>query len=362
MNTARSKSASTFTSELGLREAINGPVAPVTECPSDTIRRRFGALAVTALTLTAIVASVDHSIMNAQSSSTALAAGPVSGDPLIVINVVTRGKTATPVDGYSVEVRCSTSSGGRIKASTGTDEFKFIAKGGEIKRLTIADFPTLTTADSCVVASTGGAGTDVFYRTTATPTNGVANEPSAGMISGGLYQSAAARANGRTVEILHVYSGDFLLSNVVTGPSTSVEPVFTFSIRCDGDAPRIVTLGNSQTRLITGVSSGSVCRVEQVSGGTPQFDDNSGDPRDGVVTIGFAEPACWDLRTATPTCRSIVNVTNTSSAATEAERPETPTDQTTTTVPQNQQPANTAAPAVAAAPASPVSETPAFTG
>jgi hypothetical protein len=329
---------------------------------SDERRRLLGVFAGATIAVIAIVTSVDDSVMNAQTGSlAALSATPASTEPLVVINVATRGKPvgAAVIDGYSVEVRCSTSSGERIKTASGIDSLAVSAKSGETKRITTSEFPTLTVTDNCVVTSTG-AGTDVFYRTTATPANGAVNEPSSGMISGGRYQSAPAQANGRTIEVLHAYTGDFLLTNTVSGPTNSIDPVFTFAVRCDGDAPRFISLGIGQTRLITGVTSGSVCRVEQISGGTPQFDDNSGDPRDGIVSIGFAEPACWDLRTATPACRSIVNVTNAASAGVEAERPAKGPEETTTTTPQDQN--RTDAAAATAAPASPVEASPAFTG
>jgi hypothetical protein len=363
VNTGRSKAGHKFTYEQGDRPRFESTCRPVTEQRSDERRRLLGVFVGATVAVVAIVTSVDHSVMNAQTASLpALSASPASTEPLVVINVSARGKPvgAAAIDAYSVDVRCSTPTGARIKTASAMDSLVVSAKSGETKRITTAEFPSLTVSDNCVVASTGG-GTDVFYRTTATPANGAATEPSAGMISAGRYQSAPAQANGRTIEVLHAYNGDFLLTNTVSGPTNGIEPVFTFSVRCDGDAPRFISLGNGQTRLITGVTSGSVCRVEQVSGGTPQFDDNSGDPRDGIVSIGFAEPACWDLRTATPSCRSIVNVTNLASAGVEAERPEKgPEETTTTTTPQDQN--RTDAAAVTAAPASPVEASPAFTG
>jgi hypothetical protein len=376
MDSACSKSMGRFTREHAQRRSRHADAGPVAERRNQTLRDRIRAITVLAIAVSVVGALFDRSVMNAQSgsgsgTSAGLVAAPVSSEPLVVVSVVTRGKAgnAGSANDYAVDVRCSTTAGVRIMTAGGGESLSIPMKSGESRRISTADFPTLTFADTCVAASTG-AGTDVFYRTTSTPTstatNAAATEPSPGMISGGRYQSAPAQTNGRTIEVLHAYTGDFLLTNTVSGPTNGIEPVFTFSIRCDGDASRFAALGNGQTRLITGVTSGLTCRIEQVSGGTPRFDDNSGDPTDGVVVIGFATPACWDLRTATPQCRSVVNVTNLASAGVEAEKP-SGVDETTTTTTSDQNPApaapaTTAAPAVAASPAAPVEATPNFTG
>ena len=224
-------------------------------------------------------------------------------------------------------------------------------------RIGAPEFPTLRVTDLCSVASTSGLGTDVFYRTTQTPLpDGSAPEAQPGVITKSAYRSSPARANGRTVEIIHAFTGDVLLTNTVEGLAPGASPVYTYNVRCEGDTTRTLSLSASETRLITGIATGAVCRVEQLSG-SPRYRDNSGDPTDGVVVVRHGDAACWDLRNATADCRSVVNVINQySSQDTEIDRrSQTDDDQTTTTVEQNNQqvkPATTAAPAVAAEPLS----------
>jgi hypothetical protein len=382
MNSARSKTQPAFISEPTFYLPTGHPGKPGSEHGVRAVQRhRARTLTAVASTFgaTVLITALSASSVLAQSSAgTAtpvapivavttppsttvtppLRVAPLSTDPIVTITVLTRGK-APDATTYAIDVRCTTPSGASVKPASGAASFTVNVASATTTRITTAEFPTLTVRDECVVASFGG-GTDVFYRTTRSPDSGAEAAP--GMIANGRYQSAPGLANGRTIEVLHAYTGDFLLTNTVRGPSSGVDPVFTFSVRCDGDTTRIITLGDGQSRLITGVTTGAVCRVEQVSGGSPTFADNSGDANDGVVTIGRADPACWDLRNTEATCRAIVNATNESTAGVEADRP-AETDETTTTVPQDQQPASTAAPAVEAGPASPVSsDSISFTG
>jgi hypothetical protein len=203
MNSARSKSENPFNHERVNERNQTTTKRPVTELRGDNIRKRVRVLSVLAATFIATIAAVDHSVMNAQTgSTTGLVTAPVSAEPLVMLSLVTRGKPGgSTVDSpdYPVDVRCSSASGVRLKTTGGADSLSVPLKSGATRQVSATDFPSLTAADTCVAASTG-AGTDVFYRTTATPTNGVATEPASGMISGGRYQSATAQANGRTIE------------------------------------------------------------------------------------------------------------------------------------------------------------------
>ncbi len=309
-------------------------------------------------------------------SQPALIADAASVEPKITIGIVVRG---APDDSavFPAAVRCATAAGAAVVpvaggaagggGSVSGDTLTISLRPSEKRKISVAEFPALTVTDSCTVSSTAALGTEVRYRSTQTPRlDGSVAEPQAGLIIAGRYQSSPALANGRTVEVQHTFAGDLLLNSVVQGTLLGSIPTYTFSIRCDGDGTRTISLGGGQTRLITGLLAGATCRVEQTSGGRPSVSDNSGDPNDGVVVVRRADPSCWDLRNTTPTCRSVVTVVNVASGNDVPEDNRLPVTPTTTMEPteKTDAAATTAAPAPAPtpAPATPVVDEPAFTG
>lgn len=306
----------------------------------------------------------------------ASAAVPAQAGVRVEVHVV--GDEAEPGRQYAVDVRC-TAADGRERGGT---TFR-LGKGG-FGTLTAADLPGLVVTDRCTAQAAPVDGAETTYRTGGlVRDDGSTTDPAPGVLVGGAYRSAPAPADGTTIAVTHTFAGDLVLHAAVVDGTPGTNPLFVFAVRCDPDGSvRTITLGDHQSVTVTGIPSGSTCRVS-LPGGTARYSDNSGDPYDATVTIVTTPARCWDLRNADPTCRAVVDASVTargdepdgslrsassSSSSTSTTSPTTTAAPATTAAPTTAAPAveaglsATVAPAVSATPAAEVEATPAFTG
>ena len=335
-----------------------------------------------------------------------LAVGAVTGaqigvaqaaEPSVRIKAEVRGTQRTENAKYQYEMFCARSNGSGVPTSDSKEQLAVTVGKGETVTIGTKEFPSLTVEDSCWIrVSTGaGAGTgtgagagagagavnaDDGSETTYKSTNGLRadgsiRDTSPGLIFSGAYRSAPALASGETITATHSYTGDLVVTNRVEGVPANGTAIVPVSIRCDNQGiSRTLNLSDGDRELITGIPTGSSCRVTTLTGRS-RTEDNSGSPSDGVVVISPIRSECLDLRNASPDCRATVAVTTAYEPALDptrvADPNESTTSTTTTTNPddankQNSEPTQaapaTAAPAVAPAPATPVDATPAFAG
>jgi hypothetical protein len=271
-------------------------------------------------------------------------------EPGIVVSVRTIGKPPdSGASSYRLNVRCTT--GGQVTSAaqgiTSTVTLELPPSGA--RRLGTIDFPSLTATDRCVVEANAVDGAQITYATAQPPrADGSQPEPMPGVVEGGRFQSASAPADGREVTTTITYVGDMIVSARIAGAPAGVSPSGAVTIRCANTGFLITTrILDNQTRLFSNVPAGSVCQVSTDQSGAT-FEDNSGDPRDGIVTVGLTPASCWDLRTADPNCRATVTITSTYSELTDLSSLQSTTVPPTTRV--EEQPTNEPAAAVVAAP------------
>ena len=203
-----------------------------------------------------------------------------------------------------------------------------------------------------------GGGATSFSSTQPALADGTASPPLPGVLVAGSFSSAATLLSGQTVTVTNSYTGDFIISKVVTGdPKTNIA-VYEISVACDKGGPKeTFLLKDRQSKVYTGIASGTNCLVTETrsDGATASYADNSGDnTTDGRVTIKATAAGCIDTRLAGfPDCRANVIVTNDYNVLAT-----TTTAAAATTV----APATTAAPAITPAPPTAVIEEPTFTG
>lgn len=249
---------------------------------------------------------------------------------------------------YEATVVCRTASGAAVGQRVAS-----LAPGAS-RTIGAGDIPGLATGDLCTVTA-AAEGAQTQYTTTQTDrSDGSTPEPLGGIIDAGVFRSAPALANGQSVTVAHRYTGDLIISKVVSGaPETSIG-TYQLQVTC-GEVGFLQTLllSNGQTRLITGIPVGSTCRVTEPSTPASRFEDNSGDPLDGIVTIVSTAAPCWDLRNTAPSCRVTVVSTHAYSAADQQLDSvlNTVPGQATTTTPRTE--TTLAAAATTAAPAAP---------
>lgn len=196
--------------------------------------------------------------------------------------------------------------------------------------------------------------TPVSYLTTVSArSDGSTPDPRPGAITPEGYASAPATADGQKITVAVTYTGDLAIVQRVEGLTGGDAPQFETTVNCkESGYVNTVVLSGGQTQILTGIISGSECRLSQESAGTnARFEDTSGNPGDAVVVITGTRADCWDLRNSSPSCRATVIVTNTNDGR--SSRPaDTREEAPTTTAPdQRDRPATTAAAAVVAAPA-----------
>ena len=292
--------------------------------------------------------------------------------PSVRIKVEVRGVQRTDGFKYQYDMVCAHSSGAAVPASDGKEKLAVSVGRGETITVGLAEFPTLTLDDSCWIRASLSDGSEASYKTTnGTRADGTARDSSPGMIASGSFRSASAQASGELITVTHSYNGDLVVTSRIEGIPVGGRAVVPISIRCDNQGiSRTLNLGDGDRELITGIPTGSSCRVSTLAGRSV-VQDNSGAPNDGIVVISAIRPECLDLRNASPDCRATVAINTAYEPALnlnrETDTTESTTSTTTTTNPDDQQnreraaPA-TAAPAVAPSPAVAVDATPTFTG
>ncbi len=268
--------------------------------------------------------------------------------PSISVSHLVRGVEPTANYAYRFELRCVRPNGSSVNGA-----LAFSLAGGVLRTFTAADVVGLTSQDSCWVRTVDNNGAETLYSSSVpTRADGSQPDPIPGVIGTGGFVSAATLADGRTISVVSTFGGDLSVTNRVEGAPNGSTATYELRVACDGGFSRSLLLGDGQQQILTGIPAGSRCQVTATRGGTsPRFQDNSGPPNDGVVTIVATSAACWDLRYSAPECRAAVVVTNQFDAAVDVASqsvPPTTTQETTTTLPNNQAPA-TIAP-VAAAP------------
>jgi hypothetical protein len=299
-----------------------------------------------------------------------------AAEPSIRIKAEVRGTQRTDGYKYQYEMFCARTNGSAVLTSENKEQFAVTVGKGETVTVGTKEFPNLTMEDACWIRVAAGDGSETTYKSSnGTRADGSVRDASPGLISGGGYRSAPALATGELITSTHSYSGDLVVTNRVEGIPANGTAIVAVSIRCDNQGiSRTLNLSDGDRELITGIPTGSSCRVSTLTGRS-RTEDNSGSPSDGVVVITPIRPECLDLRNAAADCRATVAVTTTYEPALDPSRVADPNESTTTapttTSPddanrQNAQPAvaapATAAPAVAPSPAVAVDATPTFTG
>jgi hypothetical protein len=293
----------------------------------------------------------------------------------IRIKAEVRGTQRTDGFKYQYEMFCARSNGSAILTSENKEQLVVTVGKGETVTVDTKEFPNLTMEDACWIRVSGGDGSETTYKSSnGTRADGSVRDASPGLISGGGYRSASAMASGELITATHSYSGDVVVTNRVEGIPANGTAIVAVSIRCDNQGiSRTLNLSDGDRELITGIPTGSSCRVSTLAGRS-RTEDNSGSPSDGAVVITPIRSECLDLRNAATDCRATVAVTTAYEPALDPTRVADP-NQSTTSAPTTTNPddANrdknpvsaapaTAAPAVAPAPAVAVDATPVFTG
>jgi hypothetical protein len=213
----------------------------------------------------------------------------------------------------------------------------------------VNDFPGMTGNSTCTVREINANTANLSYSSLNGATGATA-------VAGDTVQ-----ANGGTLTVTNSFTGDLIVSKVVTGdPKTNIA-IYEISVACDKGGPReTFLLKDRQSRRYTGIASGTNCLVTETrsDGATTSYSDNSGDnTTDGRVTIKQTSSGCRDANlTGTPDCIGSVIVTNSYVAATTA------APATTAAAPATAAPATTAAPAVVPEAPVAIEEEPTFTG
>jgi hypothetical protein len=299
-----------------------------------------------------------------------------AAEPSIRIKAEVRGTQRTDGFTYQYEMLCARTNGSAILTSENKEQFSVTVGKGETVTVGTKEFPNLTMEDACWIRVSAGDGSETTYKSgNGTRADGSVRDASPGLISGGGYRSAPALATGELITATHSYTGDLVVTNRVEGIPANGTAIVPVSIRCDNQGiSRTLNLSDGDRELITGIPTGSSCRVSTLTGRS-RTEDNSGAPSDGVVIISPIRSECLDLRNAAADCRATVAVTTAYEPALDPSRVADPNESTTTapttTNPddanrQNAQPAvaapATAAPAVAPSPAVAVDATPTFAG
>jgi hypothetical protein len=290
--------------------------------------------------------------------------------PSLVVSAQVVGAEPTADQVYELLVSCVGANDRPITAAGSSNGVLALSlpKSGT-RMLGPTEFPGLTAADKCSVRSAGVEGAQVTYATSQpTRTDGSVPDPLPGLVQDGVFRSAAAVADGRSVTATFTFVGDlFVVSRIADAPAATPASA-TITVRCANSGYLTSSrLGNGQTRLFTNIPAGSICKVSTDQTTGVAFDDNSGDTRDGVVTVNVTPARCWDLRTSTADCRATVTVTSTYVGFDPQAVQPTETQPTTTAPDEDQAAETTAAPAAPAPVEEPAvldesEETVAFTG
>jgi Domain of unknown function (DUF5979) len=333
--------------------------------------RRFACWALlVGLVATPVAARVARQQMVSSSLNVVqfLQAAPTAS---VVVSVQTVGAEPAADQVYELLVSCVGANDRPIAAAGSTTGVLVLSlpKSGT-RTLSATEFPGLTITDRCSVRTSGIEGAQVTYATSQPArADGSVPDPLPGVVQDGVFRSAIALADGRSIVATFTFVGDLIVTNRITGAPAATPASATITVRCANSGYLTSSrLGNGQSRLFTNIPAGSSCKVTTDQTAGVAFDDNSGDARDGLVTVNSTPARCWDLRTSTADCRATVTVSSTYSGADPLDAQPTQTQPSTTTAEQNRNdPATTAAPAAAAPVEEPAvldesEETVAFTG
>jgi Domain of unknown function (DUF5979) len=231
---------------------------------------------------------------------------------------------------------------------------KFKLKAGAERTFSVADMPGLVAGATCHVTelTNGGAAGTSISSTNADGTTGSAiNLPvvfgdgvqfnpftTAGICAATFadgvcrtpiaFASAGFKADGQTATVTNTFTGDLIVSKVVTGDPKSNIAVYEINVSCNAGGPReSFLLKDRQSKVFTGIPTGASCLVSETrsDGATASYSDNSGDnTTDGRVTIKGSASGCIDKNINTfPDCRANVIVTNSYVVATTTAAPTT---------------------------------------
>jgi hypothetical protein len=312
------------------------------------IIRRFELLVLVAVVGACLVIAVKFRSRAYESPTFLQTTAPGS----LIISAQVIGSELAATTSFEMSVTCSNSPTKAVTVSV---------PRGDKKTVGVTEFPGLTNQDRCSVMATGIEGAQTSYATSQPArSDGSVPDPLPGALEAGSFRSALAPADGRLVAVTYSFVGDLQVSAKVAGAPAGSTSSSTITVRCSNSGfVSSSRISNGQTRLFTNIPAGSICKVATDQTNGVSFQDNSDDPRDGIVLVNATPARCWDLRTSTADCRATVIVNSTYNSAEDISA-QTVNTQPTTTEPSTSVP-TTAAPAtvvngvVAVAPA-PVEE------
>jgi hypothetical protein len=215
-----------------------------------------------------------------------------AADPSIRVKVEVRGVQRTDGYKYQYEMLCARTNGVAVQTAEGKDQLtvSVAVSKGETAVVGAKEFPSLTLDDTCWIRATAVDGSETAYKTTnGTRADGSTRDTSPGVIANGGYRSASATATGETIMAMQSYTGDLVVTNRVEGVPANGSAIVPVSIHCDNQGiSRTLNLTDGDRDLITGIPTGSSCRVSTLAGRS-RTEDNSGSPSDGIVMI-FPNP------------------------------------------------------------------------
>jgi hypothetical protein len=306
------------------------------------IVRRFELLVLLVVVGACLVIAVKFRV-RAYESPTYLQTTGAPGSLIISAQII--GVEVTAATSFEMSVTCSNSPNKAVTVAV---------PRGDKKTIGVAEFPGLTNQDRCSVVASGIDGAQTTYATSQPArSDGSTPDPLPGALEGGSFRSALAPADGRLVAVTYSFVGDLQVSAKIAGAPAGSPASSTITVRCANTGfVSSSRIANGQTRLFTNIPAGSVCKVTTDQTNGVSFQDNSDDPRDGVVTVNATPARCWDLRTSTADCRATVIVNSTYNSA------EDISAQTVNTQPTTTEPSTSVPTTAAAATAAPVAPAP----
>ncbi len=294
------------------------------------------------------------SVIAAFAASAALAPPVASAEettPSVVVVQKVEG-TPTSESSFSLSATCKGPTGGPDEL-----KFEFALSGTEKRTLTQRDLPGLTAEHVCVIRTVASNGSTSTYQSSQRPlSDGTRLSTQPGVLDRTGFASAPAFADGQTITVTQTFSGDLLVRRTSGANTSGSVKAALIQIKCSGGTQRTAALQSGEQQLIAGLTSGQTCTASALSG-SARFNDNSGNPTDGSVTILTGQADCLDLRALTSNCRAIITVSADEGTDSEQLIPTTVVDQPPTSIVQQ-----TDLPAVTPAPATPVNASVAYTG
>ncbi len=174
-----------------------------------------------------------------------------------------------------------------VPAAAG-NSINFTLAGGASRVFGAADFPGLSAANTCSVREINANGANLSYTSLSGASGATA------------ISSDTVLANGGTLTVTNAFTGDLIVSKVVTGdPKTNIA-IYEISVACDQGGPReTFLLKDRQSRIYRNINAGTNCLVTETrsDGAVASYADNSGDnTTDGRVVIRQTQQGCVDPR------------------------------------------------------------------